>query len=290
MNIHTTDTDVSVTRREVVLAGVTAPIWLPGLARSAMAEPVAPDHREPQKQDFVMTIVYDNYPGREGLISEWGFACAIHGPEGIVLFDTGGSGRILLANMRQLNVNIKKIDAVVLSHNHWDHVGGLPSLAAERPDLPVYMPTGFPAALAEHARSIGARPIEAAESKEIRRGVRTTGTLRQGVIEEHGLCVKTSEGWVLVTGCAHPGVDNMVAQAKKVTGGAIHLAFGGFHMGRHSKSNADAVIDRLEELGVARVAPCHCTGDEARGLFKKRYDDRCELPAVGSVFRKKVSG
>ena len=137
----------------------------------------------------------------------------------------------------------------------------------------------------QDARSSGSQPIEAAESREICPGVRTTGTLGQGAIPEHGLFVETGEGWVMVTGCAHPGVDNMAARAKEVTGGPIQLAFGGFHMLRHSEADANAVIDRLDSLGVARMAPCHCTGDGARSVFKKRLADRCELPHVGIVFR-----
>ena len=177
---------------------------------------------------MTMTIVYDNNPGREGLISEWGFGCVIRGLKKTILFDTGGAGWALLSNMRQLDVNIKEIDVVVLSHIHWDHTGGLPSVAIERTDLPAYMPIGFPEAFKEHAQSIGTRPIEAAESVEICPGIRTTGTLGRGAIEEHGLCVKTDKGWVLITGCAHPGIDNMAARAKKVTGGPIELVLGGF--------------------------------------------------------------
>ena len=285
MDTHATNADFSAERRQVVMAGLAAPIWLSEVAGSAVAGSFTPDRAGLRKHGLEMTIVYDNNPGRQELISEWGFGCVVRGAKKTVLFDTGGAGWALMANMRQLDVDINDIDVVVLSHIHWDHTGGLPSVAIERPTIPVYMPTGFPAAFIEHARSVGTRPIEAAESQEICPGVRTTGTLGQGAIEEHGLCVKTSEGWVLITGCAHPGVDNLAAQAKKVTGGPIRLVFGGFHMMRHSKAQANAVFNRLEGLGVARVAPCHCTGDEARSLFKKRFTDRCELPGVGSVFR-----
>jgi 7,8-dihydropterin-6-yl-methyl-4-(beta-D-ribofuranosyl)aminobenzene 5'-phosphate synthase len=186
--------------------------------------------------------------------------------------------------MRQLNVDVKEIDVVVLSHIHWDHTGGLPSVAIERTGLPVYIPIGFPEAFKEHARSIGTRPIEAAESVEICPGVRTTGTLGRGAIEEHGLCVKTDKGWVLITGCAHPGIDNMASRAKEVTDGAIELVLGGFHMIRHSRSQADAVIDRIKDLSVKRVAPCHCTGDDSRTLFKQRFGAQCELASLGHVF------
>jgi len=283
--VNTDESNTSAGRREIVIVGLTAPIWLPAYVRSAITEDTPSEQPGSRERDPATTIVYDNNPGRKELTAEWGFGCVIRGPGKTILFDTGGAGPTLLNNMRQLKVNPKEIDVVVLSHIHGDHTGGLPSIAIEQTGLPVYIPAGFPEAFKEHAKSIGSRPIEAAESIEICSGVRTTGTLGHGAIEEHGLCVKTNDGWVMITGCAHPGVDNMVAKAKEVTGGAMHLVLGGFHMIQHSTSQTDAVIDRLEKLGVKRVAPTHCTGDDARRHFKKRYGDRCELAHLGSVFR-----
>ncbi|MCK4341439.1 MAG: MBL fold metallo-hydrolase [Phycisphaerae bacterium] len=233
----------------------------------------------------MFTIVYDNNPGQKGLTADWGFGCVIRGAEKTILFDTGGNGRILLENMRRLNVDPKEIDVVVLSHIHGDHTGGLASFLQERTGVPVYIPTGFPPAFKQRVRSLGAQVIEANDSARICPGVRTTGTLGKGAIEEHGLCVKTPEGWVLVTGCAHPGVDNLAAQAKEVTGGPLYLVLGGFHLLSRSRSQINAIIDRFEELGIRRAAPCHCSGDPARRLFKQRLGDRCELVGVGHVFR-----
>ena len=79
-----------------------------------------------------MTVVYDNNPGLEGLSAQWGFGCVIQGPDKTVLFDTGGLGWVLLPNMSLLKLDPKSIDVVVLSHIHWDHIGGLTSFALER--------------------------------------------------------------------------------------------------------------------------------------------------------------
>jgi len=236
------------------------------------------------RRNVVITVVYDNNPGLEGLTTDWGFGCLIQGTQKTILFDTGGNGRILLENMGRLNLDPNEIDVVVLSHIHGDHTGGLASVARDRKDLPVYIPVGFPSAFKDHVRSLKARPIEAATSEVICRGVRTTGTLGKGAIEEQGLCVKTRRGWVLITGCAHPGVERMAAQAKEITGGPICLVMGGFHLLRRSPSQINAVIDRFKELGIQRVAPVHCTGEPARNLFKQRFGEGCNLGGVGTVF------
>ena len=253
--------------------------------RPTREAPESSSERPSDKGDIAVTIVYDNNPGPQGLTPAWGFACVVQSPEKTILFDTGGDGRILLGNMQQLNINPKQIDAIVLSHIHGDHTGGLPSVLRIRSGVAVYIPTGFPAAYKEEIRSLGGQPIEAEESEAVCHGVRTTGTLGKGAIEEHGLCVKTRDGWALITGCAHPGVADMTAQAKQVTGGQVTFVMGGFHMGWQSKSKIDAVIDRFEKLGVQQVAPCHCSGARARNLFKKRFGERCILAGVGSTIR-----
>lgn len=262
------------------------------LVLAVAASQAAPSARQattqPSEKDVVFTIVYDNNAEQQGLTPEWGFGCVIRGAETTILFDTGGNGRVLLENMRQLNIDAKEIDVVVLSHIHGDHTGGLPAFLKEKTGVPVYIPSGFPAAFKQRVQSLGAKVIEADESAQICPGVKTTGTLGKRAIEEHGLCVRTSEGWVLVTGCAHPGVENMAAKAKEVTGGPIHLVVGGFHLLPQPASKINAVIDRFQELGVQRAAPCHCSGDLARQLFKQRLGERCDLVGVGHVFRFKA--
>ncbi len=269
----------------LIAALAAASGWTACVCQAADEVATSRPSSRPSATEIVITIVYDNNPGRKDLTAAWGFACVIQGLEKTILFDTGGNGKILLENMRRLHLDPGAIDAVVLSHVHGDHTGGLASFAKVRSNVPVYLPTGFPAAFKKQARSLGLEPQEAADSHVVCPGAQTTGTLGRGAIEEQGLCVKTRQGWILITGCAHPGVANMAAQGKKVTGGPIHLVMGGFHLLRHSASQIDKVIDRFVELGVQRVGPCHCTGDPARDAFKRRFGTRCTLAGVGSAFR-----
>jgi len=231
-----------------------------------------------------MTIVYDNNRDVKGFTPAWGFACVIQGMDKNLLFDTGGDGSVLLGNMSKAEIDPAGIDAVVLSHVHGDHTGGIiPFLRAAGP-RPVYVPEGFPRSLLKQIGQHAAEVVECGDSVEICPGARTTGTLGKGAIEEQGLCVQTAEGWVLVTGCSHPGVDNLAAKTHELTGGPIRLVVGGFHMGGYSSAQTDQVIDRLSELDVQSVAPCHCTGEAARARFKERFKDQCVLGGVGHRF------
>ena len=278
-----------LTRLSATMGAVVANVAMSLLGSRASESEEAPESAlarpaDKGKEDIMITIVYDNNPGPKDLTPAWGFACVIRGPEKTILFDTGGDGRTLLGNMRQLNIEPKEIDVVVLSHIHGDHTGGLSSFLRVRRGVPVYVPSGFPASFLEQIRLLGGRPVDSDQSQLICPGIRTTGTLGRGAIEEHGLCVQIHDGWVVITGCAHPGLANMAAKAKDVTNGQVSLVMGGFHMGWQSRSEIEAVIDRFEKLGVQRAAPSHCSGARARRLFKKRLGDRCVLADVGSVF------
>ncbi|MBL7134809.1 MAG: MBL fold metallo-hydrolase [Phycisphaerae bacterium] len=251
----------------------------------ASDKPLPPPTSRPDEPNIVITIVYDNNTGRKDLTPAWGFACVVQGLEKTILFDTGGDGRILLENMQRLGLDPAGIDAVVISHIHGDHTGGLSAFLKAGGGVPVHIPSGFPAGFKKEIQSIGGQVVEADEAVTICPGARTTGTLAKGAIEEHGLCVAAREGWVLITGCAHPGVANMAARAKQVTGGGLHLVMGGFHMGFQSRRRIEAVIERFEQMGVERVAPCHCSGRRACELFKEQFAERCVLAKTGEVFR-----
>jgi 7,8-dihydropterin-6-yl-methyl-4-(beta-D-ribofuranosyl)aminobenzene 5'-phosphate synthase len=264
-----------LTRTALVLVG----------CRGAAEVAPRPAASQPEKGTVVITIVYDNNPGPPGLTPAWGFGCVVQGLDKTILFDTGGDGGVLLGNMKRLGLAPAQIDAVVISHVHGDHTGGLASFLRARTNVPVYIPTGFPAGLKKQISALGGRVIESDDSQTVCPRARTTGTLGRGGIEEEGLCVETADGWVLITGCAHPGVDELAAAAAEVTGGRLCLVVGGFHMGGYSRAAVEGVIARFGKLGVDRVAPCHCTGDAARKLFRAHYGERCTLAGVGGVFR-----
>jgi len=234
--------------------------------------------REVESVDI--TIVYDNNPWGEGLETDWGFACVVSLDDHTMLFDTGGNGRILLSNMRALDIDPAQIDVVVLSHVHGDHVGGLEAFLTENSHVTVWMPASFPANLKRGAERLGASVREVTGPVEILPGAWSTGEL-SGPPPEQSLLLQTRWGAVVVTGCAHPGVVKIVERAKQVLPGEVALVLGGYHLGAASPAQVEGIARRLQELDVRRVAPCHCTGDRARAVFQQAYGDRYLAAGVG---------
>jgi 7,8-dihydropterin-6-yl-methyl-4-(beta-D-ribofuranosyl)aminobenzene 5'-phosphate synthase len=231
----------------------------------------------------MFTIVFDNNPGRTDAVTGFGFGTLIRGLERTILFDTGGDKRILATNLRRLGIDPASIDAVVLSHRHGDHTGGLGAVLEPGRNLPVYLPAPAPAHLVERVRVLGGEPHEAEAPVQVCAGARTTGTLTHGGIPEHALAVLTPEGWVVATGCAHPGVADLVDKARSVVGQPIVFVLGGFHLSGAAPSEISAILDRLEAAGVRGAAPCHCSGPAARQLFAERFGSAASLVGVGDV-------
>lgn len=151
-----------------------------------------------------------------------------------MLLDTGADGAILLENMAALGLDPEAVDVVVLSHNHDDRTGGLDHLleanAAARAGggecVTVYVPAGFPARARARARSAGATVVEVDAALEILPGVWSTGPVGSGLVEQ-ALVVETSQGLLVVTGCAHPGADELDQPGKAATGCQVqHLVAG----------------------------------------------------------------
>jgi 7,8-dihydropterin-6-yl-methyl-4-(beta-D-ribofuranosyl)aminobenzene 5'-phosphate synthase len=86
---------------------------------------------------------------------------------------------------------------------------------------------------------------------------------------------------VVITGCAHPGIVEMVRGAQAVVPGKISLLLGGFHLGAVDKSQAQSIATELRRLGVERILPTHCTGDVAISVFRSEYADSYVAGGVG---------
>jgi len=231
--------------------------------------------------DITITVVYDNHEYDPRLRSDWGFSCLIDLQETTLLFDTGGDGDILLQNMTHLELDPLKVDHVFVSHIHGDHTGGLPGIlgTGARPD--VWIPSSFPAAFEQSLRPwTDVRQVAGPDS--MLPGVYSTGELGREIIE-HSLVLETSEGLVVVTGCAHPGIVRTLTRTKELRVGDLFLALGGFHLRDKSTTDLHRIFAELRSLGVQRVAPCHCTGDEAIAMFAEEWGDGFVRAGVGTV-------
>jgi 7,8-dihydropterin-6-yl-methyl-4-(beta-D-ribofuranosyl)aminobenzene 5'-phosphate synthase len=235
-------------------------------------------------EDLDLTIVYDNNPYDEKLETRWGFSCLVEGAERTILFDVGGEGPVLLHNMERLKIDPKVVDIVVLSHVHYDHIGGLPDFLEANPAVTVYMPVSLPQSIKDTVMDAGAQLVEVHEPVEICKDVHTTGELGT-FIKEESLILKTTKGLVIITGCAHPGIVEIVAEAKDLLKTDVYLALGGFHLCWVNPIKINSIVKGLEELGVMRVAPCHCSGDVARKLFENAYGKDFVLVGVGKKIK-----
>jgi 7,8-dihydropterin-6-yl-methyl-4-(beta-D-ribofuranosyl)aminobenzene 5'-phosphate synthase len=257
---------------------------LVGVPATDTAEPEATDvDRTPRVK---LTIVYDNNPPAVAtaptdppLRTGWGFSCLVERGGTTLLFDSGGDPATLRNNFQALGIDPADVDILVLSHYHSDHTGGIDAVLDGGATPVVFVPSSFPEDFKDR---LAARTsvVEVSGPVEIAEGFRTTGEMGTEIVEQ-SLVVETSGGRVLVTGCAHPGIAEIVRSV--AAAGDVDLVMGGFHLRDESSAACAAVVTEIEALGVDRVAPTHCTGDTARASFAAAFGDRYVPAGVGSV-------
>jgi 7,8-dihydropterin-6-yl-methyl-4-(beta-D-ribofuranosyl)aminobenzene 5'-phosphate synthase len=226
-----------------------------------------------------LMILYDNRPYDRHLRTAWGFACLAVTPCLTVLFDTGADGPTLLHNMQTMKVEVGKINAIVLSHFHTDHIGGLNALLNANPALTIYVPRTFPQTFKSRVKK-SARLVEVSTPLRIAEGVHLSGELGKEVVEQ-ALLINSQHGQVMITGCAHPGIVEMVRTLRQ--SGNVSILVGGCHLLEKSEREITRIIGELKTLGVRKVAPSHCTGDVAIKLLKKEFGPGFVTSGAGAV-------
>jgi 7,8-dihydropterin-6-yl-methyl-4-(beta-D-ribofuranosyl)aminobenzene 5'-phosphate synthase len=264
-----------------------------------------------------VTILYDAFGGRPGLIRDWGFAALVEYGGKRILFDTGNNAEIFAHNVQTLGVDLRRLDFAVISHRHGDHTSGLSYLLRRNPRIKIYAPKEsfgvFGAALPstfyrrdeslpDSMRYFGGKPtdeltfgtpwpqanIQWVDSlTEIAPGVTLISTISQnpGTLElrELSLAVRGPEGLVLLVGCSHPGIETIL-QAARPLGEHVALIFGGLHLVTTSDTAIARIASALRDRwGVARIAPGHCTGEPAFTELKRVFGIRYRYAGLGVV-------
>ncbi len=229
-----------------------------------------------------ITVLFDNIAQVDGLQTDWGYACLIEGLDQTILFDSGADGDILMSNIDRLGVDARKVDVIVLSHFHGDHTGGLRAFLQRNTDVTIYMPESFPRAFQDEIRGLGAEVITVQSPVRLFGPVHSSGELGRQIIEQ-SLLIETSGGLVLITGCAHPGILEIVRAAKGYLGQDVHFVTGGFHLMRTPEADLQAVIAGLQNEGVHTLAPSHCTGENVIARFHAAWGENFVASGCGSV-------
>ena len=271
-----------------------------------------------------ITILVDDRAGCPGLQHEHGLALWIEVGGRSILFDTGQGGA-LENNARELGVDLEATEAVVLSHGHYDHAGGLARVLRRAPGAHVY---GHPSLV------LPRYSVHAGVSRSIAMPVPTLAALQRlpesrlhwlqqpflladdiglsGLIpratdyEDSGgpfyldpkgihpdpleddlaLWLRSPHGLVVCVGCAHAGLVNTLEHVRSLNpGDNVRAVIGGFHLDGASPERLQQTISALRQLGLERVVPCHCTGDRAVAALGQALGERAAPGAAGLTMR-----
>ncbi len=263
-----------------------------------------------------ITILYDAFGPPSSLKMDWGFAALIEYNGRRILFDTGNNARIFEDNVNQLNVDLTRLDAVVISHRHGDHTSGLNYLLKINPTVKIYAPmegayfnSATPVAFLQRTPGLppnmsyyrGAQPDvfragspwpEAnfeivRETTEIFQGffVLTTVSQKPGTrdMNEVSLAIKTPEGLAVVVGCSHPGVEKILENATAIDP-QLYTVTGGFHLVVTPPQEVQQVAATLhDKLKIKRVAPGHCTSEMGFKVLMEQFKDRFDQAGLGQT-------
>ncbi|MEJ2537731.1 MAG: MBL fold metallo-hydrolase [Calditrichia bacterium] len=206
------------------------------------------------------TIVFDNTTTRADLKSDWGFSCFVEANDKRILFDTGANGDILLENMHKLKINPTSIDEVFISHDHFDHVGGLPAFLDTNNRVKIYLPPSLRGMQNAGGVVCLDRPTQISD------GLYSTGEL-EGI--EQAMAVKTKEGLIVFTGCSHPKMKNILKATSQF--GDIYGIIGGLH--------GFDQFDLFNDLKL--ICATHCT--RYKSEIKSRFPQQHIEGGVGRI-------
>ncbi len=267
-------------------------------------------------KDNKILCLYNNEGNKnDELIIDWGFSALINYNNTVILFDAGASADILKHNCELLDISIEDVDIAVLSHKHRDHITGFDYLLEVNPDVKIYLPDdhdlgGESSSKKEEWNSkyqIGYRFKDVditfvKQNMEIFPGAVLIPTIASSIgvylndpkdeqntrywgLPEVSLAVKSNDDkWILIDGCSHSGVAEIVEKTNEYLNTDVDGIIGGFHMSRYSDEQLNQIATKMKnELDVNWVSPTHCTGENAQAFFKEIYQDNYKKFDLGTT-------
>ena len=303
-------------RRDILTTALAAPpLLLAGCASSSVPKQ---EGGSSNSQASRLTVLYDAF-GRDATMQrDWGYAALVETGGRRILFDTGNSAEVLARNAKAKGADLSRLDFVVMSHRHGDHMGGMSYLLAQNEKVRIYAPKeGFgvygadlpstfyrkdPTLPPEQRYYNGAPPEKMVfgsawpqanitlidKTTEIAPGLHLISLVsdKPGTLElrEQSLGIETPEGMVVIVGCSHPGIENIVKAAALINP-KIRFVAGGFHLVVAKDPEIEAIAIALRDTyKVGYIAPGHCTGEPTFAALKSAFGDRYLYAGLGTTF------
>ena len=236
--------------------------------------------------EIKLTVLVDDFNGAEkGYVRSYGFAALIEKNNKKILFDTGTKVNPFINNLLLYGISPASVDAVILSHNHYDHTDGLPGILEKNKNLPVYIHKDW-----DHPASFKGFQVpsdnkvviqKARELHEVTAHLFITNSYYSsdyGGVYEQACFIKTKSSYILICGCCHPGLNNFLKDRESLgipPDSPLYL-IGGMHGFKFSDTQAK-VLNPI----VKSVVLYHCTMHA--NIFRKQFGEKCQIGIVGKT-------
>jgi 7,8-dihydropterin-6-yl-methyl-4-(beta-D-ribofuranosyl)aminobenzene 5'-phosphate synthase len=267
--------------------------------------------------DIYMTVLIDNFAARAEIGSEHGLALWIEYKDKKILFDTGQS-TLIIQNAEKLGIDLSQTYAIVLSHGHYDHTGGLFSVLEIAPNAVIYShpaamksrysckgfsvrPIGIPDVTSQAIK--GHRVIWTEKPVRVCKGVGVTGQIPRkndfedsggtffvdekcrkpdSFVDDQALFIESPNGVIIVSGCAHSGIINTLdCISQLLNQSKVHAIIGGMHLINAGTYRIEKTISVFKKYDVQKIVPLHCTGREATEKIKAEFAEKCLHSGAG---------